>query len=150
MTYRLDKITLRLRNDEESLAKINEIFADIVLGKIPLVYTSENEFIDGIAPISEYSNYESDETGEFDYSICAVTNVFFTQLENDVSEGLFKEYVFKADDVVTCAQKAWQQVWEDQRNNKIDRSFVKDYESTVPRELTNDGTAHCYLYIGVK
>jgi len=39
MTYRLDKITLRLKNDDESLAKINEIFADIVLGKIPLVYT---------------------------------------------------------------------------------------------------------------
>ena len=135
MTYRLDKITLRLKNDDESLAKINEIFADIVLGKIPLVYTSENEFIDGIAPVSEYSNYECDETGEFDYSICAVTKDFFTQLENDVS---------------TCAQKAWQHVWEDQRNNKINRSFVKDYESTIPRELTNDGKAHCYLYIGVK
>ena len=39
MTYRLDKISLRLKNDDESLAKINEIFADIVLGKIPLVYT---------------------------------------------------------------------------------------------------------------
>lgn len=37
MTYRLDKITIRLKNDEAGINKINELFEDIVSGKIPLI-----------------------------------------------------------------------------------------------------------------
>ncbi|WP_407431954.1 hypothetical protein, partial [Methanobrevibacter sp.] len=63
MTYRLDKITIRLKNDEAGINKINELFEDIVSGKIPLIHDSNGKLIEGISPISEYSNYESDETG---------------------------------------------------------------------------------------
>lgn len=149
MTYKLDKITIRLKNTPEGMAKINEIFTDIVSGKIPLLYNSDKEFIEGLAPVSQYSNYESDETGEYDLSIMAVEKNFFEILEKEVQDGKFIKYDVAGDDVLNCAQEAWQQVWDDSKNNTIKRSFNIDYESTVPKELTSDGKAHCNLYIGI-
>ena len=92
MTYKLDKITIRLKNTPEGMAKINEIFTDIVSGKIPLLYNSDKEFIEGLAPVSQYSNYESDETGEYDLSIMAVEKNFFEILEKEVQDGKFIKY----------------------------------------------------------
>lgn len=149
MTYKLDKVTIRLKNDDEGMSKIIELFADITSGKIPLIFNSNQEPIEGIAPVSEYSNYESDETGEYDLSVIAAEKEFFKNLENEVSEGKFIKYDIAGEDIVTCAQSAWKQVWQDQRNEKIKRSFNIDYESTVPGEFTPDGKAHCILYIGV-
>ena len=150
MTYRLDKVTIRLKNDAEGIGKISELFADITSGKIPLLFNSNKELIEGIAPVSEYSNYESNETGEYDLSVIAVEKDFFKNLESEVSQGKFIKYDIAGDDVITCAQNAWKQVWQDQRNEKINRTFNIDYESTVPKEFTHDGKAHCMLYIGVK
>lgn len=149
MTYKLDKVTIRLKNDAEGMNKIGELFADIVSGEIPLIFNSDKELIDGIAPVSEYSNYESDETGEYDLSVIAVEKEFFKNLENEVSQGKFIKYDISGEDVMACAQSAWKQVWQDQSNQKINRSFNIDYESTVPKEFTSDGKAHCILYIGV-
>ena len=64
MTYRLNKVTIRLKNDAEGIAKISDLFSDIVSGDIPLLFNSDKEFIEGIAPVSVYSNYESGEKGE--------------------------------------------------------------------------------------
>ena len=150
MTYKLDKVTIRLKNDAEGIGKIRELFADIVSGDIPLLFNSDKELIEGIAPVSEYSNYESDESGEYDLSVIAVEKEFFKNLENEVSKGKFVKYDVAGEDVITCAQTAWKQVWQDQKNKKINRSFNIDYESTVPKEFTSDGKAHCMLYIGVK
>ena len=150
MVYKFDKITIRLKNTPEGMAKIDEIFKDIVSGEIPLLFNSDKQFIEGIAPVSQYSNYESDETGEYDLSIIAVEKNFFETLEQEVLEGKFIKYDVGGEDVLTCAQEAWQQVWDDQKNNKIKRSFDIDYESTVPKEFTSDGKAHCYLYIGIE
>ncbi len=150
MTYKLDKVTIRLKNDVEGIDKIREIFTDIVSGEIPLLFNSDKELIESIAPVSEYSNYESDETGEYDLSVIAVEKDFFKNLESEVSKGKLIKYDIAGDDVITCAQNAWKQVWQDQRNGKIKRTFNIDYESTVPKEFTHDGKAHCILYIGVK
>ena len=150
MTYKLDKVTIRLKNDAEGLGKISELFADIVSGDIPLLFNSDKEFIEGIAPVSVYSNYESDETGEYDLSVMAVDKEFFKTLEHEVLEGKFIKYDIAGDDILTCAQNAWEQVWQDQKNGKIKRSFDMDYESTVPEDFTPDGKAHCMLYIGIK
>ena len=80
MSYKLDKVTIRLKNDAEGLGKISELFADIVSGDIPLLFNSDKDFIEGIAPVSVYSNYESDETGEYDLSVMAVDKEFFKTL----------------------------------------------------------------------
>ena len=149
MTYKLDKVTIRLKNDAEGMGEIGELFADIVSGEIPLLFNSNKELIEGIAPVSEYSNYESDETGEYDLSVVAVEKEFFKTLEAEVSEGKFVKYDVAGEDVMASAQNAWKQVWQNQRNGKIKRSFNIDYESTVPGEFTPDGKAHCILYIGI-
>ena len=150
MTYKLDKVTIRLKNNAEGIGKIRELFADIVSGDIPLLFNSDKELIGGIAPVSEYSNYESDESGEYDLSVIAVEKEFFKNLENEVSKGKFVKYDIVGEDMITCAQTAWEKVWQDQKNEKINRSFNIDYESTIPEEFTPDGKAHCMLYIGVK
>ena len=129
MTYRLDRVTIRLKNDAEGMGKISELFEDIVSGDIPLLFNSDKELIEGIAPVSEYSNYES---GEYDLSVIAVEKEFFKTLEKEVLKGKFIKYDVSGDDVLTCAQNAWKEVWQDQRNGKIKRSFKRDYESTVP------------------
>ena len=123
MTYRLNKVTIRLKNDAEGIVKISELFSDIVSGDIPLLFNSDKEFIEGIAPVSVYSNYESDETGEYDLSVIAVEKKFFKTLEKEVLEGKFIKYDVAGDDVLTCAQNAWEQVWQDQRNGKIKRNL---------------------------
>lgn len=41
MTYKLDKVTIRLKNDAQGIVKIRELFADIVSGKIPLLFNSD-------------------------------------------------------------------------------------------------------------
>ncbi|MFM5881868.1 MULTISPECIES: hypothetical protein [Methanobrevibacter] len=41
-------------------------------------------------------------------------------------------------------------VWENQRNEKIKRSFNIDYESSVPEDFASDGKVYCYLYIAVE
>lgn len=150
MTYRLDKVTIRLKNDTEGMGKISELFTDIVSGNIPLLFNSDKELIEDIAPVSQYSNYESDETGEYDLSVIAVEKEFFKNLEKEVLKGKFVKYDVAGDDVLTCAQNAWKQVWQDQRSGKIKRSFHTDYESTIPEEFTHDGKAHCMLYIGIE
>lgn len=150
MTYRLDRVTIRLKNDAEGMGKISELFEDIVSGDIPLLFNSDKELIEGIAPVSEYSNYESDESGEYDLSVIAVEKEFFKTLEKEVLKGKFIKYDVSGDDVLTCAQNAWKEVWQDQRNGKIKRSFKRDYESTVPKDFTHDGKAHCMLYICVE
>ena len=43
MTYRLNKVTIRLKNDAEGIAKISELFSDIVSGDIPLLFNSDKE-----------------------------------------------------------------------------------------------------------
>lgn len=149
MTYKLDKVTIRLKNDAEGIGKISELFADIVSGKIPLLFNSNQDLIEGISPVTEYSNYESDETGEYDLSVIAVEKDFFEKLENEVLEGKFIKYDISGEDIITCAQNAWKEVWQDQKG-KINRNFNIDYESTVPKEFTPDRKAHCILYIGVK
>ncbi|MHB9323712.1 AraC family transcriptional regulator, partial [Fusobacterium polymorphum] len=32
----------------------------------------------------------------------------------------------------------------------LKRAFTVDYESSVPAEFSNDGKAHCYLYIAIE
>lgn len=39
---------------------------------------------------------------------------------------------------------------DEQKSGDIKRAFIVDYESTVSPEYTNDGKAHCYLYIAIE
>ena len=89
MAYTLKAVTIRTNNSEEGIRKIAELWDDVLTGKLPLLS-------DGIVPISQYSNYESDEKGDYDISIVGVEHNFFEDIEKEVEKGLYKKY--EADD----------------------------------------------------
>lgn len=152
MAYRLTGITIRTDNSAEGMKKIEEIWCDITSGKLPILFDSEHHFQQGISPISMYSNYASDETGDYDLSVLGVSADFFKQMEIEVGKGLYKKYDVADDSgsIEICTKEAWKKVWEEQAAGQIKRAFTKDYESAVPAEYTKDNKAHCFLYIAVE
>lgn len=152
MAYNLTGITIRTNNHADGLKKIEELWGDITSGKLPLLFDSEHNFLAGISPVSSYSNYETDENGDYDLSILGVTAEFFARMEEAAGKGLYKKYDVSDDngDIGQCARNAWQMVWDEQTSGVIRRTYTTDYESTVPAEYTKDGKAHCYLYIAVQ
>ncbi|EGQ79810.1 hypothetical protein HMPREF9094_1162 [Fusobacterium animalis ATCC 51191] len=145
MAYKLKAVTIRTNNSEEGIRKIAELWRDILTGKLPLLS-------DGIVPISQYSNYESDEKGDYDISIVGVKHNFFEDMEKEVEKGLYKKYeaVDKNGNVEMCTKKVWENVWNDSHSGILKRAFTIDYESSVPAKFSKDGKAHCYLYIAIK
>ncbi|MBV4417661.1 AraC family transcriptional regulator, partial [Clostridium tyrobutyricum] len=91
MAYKLNKITIRTNNSEEGIKNISDIWKDIVSGKLPILFDSEHVFQQGISPISKYSNYSSDENGDYDLTIMAVTVDFFQKMDEEVSKGFYKK-----------------------------------------------------------
>ena len=150
MAYQLKSVTLRASNSESGMKKIEQVWADVASGALPILFDSEHTFQPGVSPVSKYSNYESDETGEYDFSILGVTADFFKVLEDLVLLGKYKKYERAGEDLLVCTKQAWEQVWSDQKAGKLCRSFTEDYESSVPAEYTKDGKCHCYLYIAVQ
>lgn len=150
MGYILNEITLRADNSQAGMAKIDKLWSNVVNGKIPLMYDSTGNFQQDLSPVSRYSNYESDETGEYDLSIFTARPEFFSQMAQKVEIGKYVAYDFDGEDIKEAANKAWSCVWADRESKKIRRAFTQDYESTVPGDYTKDGRAHCYLYIAVK
>jgi len=146
--YRLKSVTIRTNNTKEGLKCIDDVWKDILSGKLPLLFNSENK----VSPISEYSNYENNENGDYDLTILTVTSDFFKEMDIKVSKGLYRKYDESDEngDISICTKKAWEKVWSEQNSGIIKRAFTKDYESTVPCEYTKDGKAHCYLYIAIK
>ena len=152
MAYKLNEVTIRTNNTVEGMKKIEEVWADISNGKLPILFDNQHSFQQGISPVSKYSNYESDETGDYDLTILGVTADFFKKMEIEVNKGIYKKYDISNDNgnIGVCTKKAWETVWAEQKSGNIRRAFTTDYESSVPAKFTKDGKAHCYLYIAVK
>jgi predicted transcriptional regulator YdeE len=152
MVYTLKQITIRTNNTEEGIKKINEIWQDVLNGKLPLLFDSNHVLQQSISPVSKYSNYECDENGDYDLSIMGVSADFFQTIEAKVREGLYKKYDETAEngDMSSCVKRAWEKVWNDQKSGAITRVYTEDYESSVPAEYASDRKMHCYLYIAVK
>lgn len=150
MPYSFKSVTVRTDNSECGMAKINELWADIMQGKIPLDFIENGVPVKGLLPVSAYSDYESDEKGKYNLSVMSVSADFFAELENKVAKGSYFKVDESGDSISDCANKAWSKVWELTSRGEIKREFTVDYESTVPAEYTQDGKAHCYLYIAVR
>ena len=78
-----------------------------------------------------------------------VTAEFFASLEKDTAEGKYFKLETTGERVQDCTALAWKQVWRLSTEGKLKRAFATDIESSVPKEYTKDGKAHCYLYISV-
>ncbi len=76
MAYKLKEITIRTNNSDKGIKMIDELWGDIASGKLPLLFDSENILQKDASPISKYSNYSSDEKGDYDLTIMNVTPDF--------------------------------------------------------------------------
>lgn len=150
MAYSFNSVTIRTDNSENGMAKINELWADIMTGKIPFDFIENGVHVKGLSPVSVYSDYESDEKGKYNLSVMTVTVDFFAKIESLVGQGKYIKIDECGETIADCANKAWSKVWELSARGELKRAFTIDYESTVPAEYTKDGKAHCYLYIAVK
>ncbi len=150
MAYSFTSVTIRTDNSDSGMAKINELWADIMQGIVPLEFIENGVPVKGLSPISSYSDYESDEKGKYNLSIMSVTVDFFMKMEELVAQGKYFKIDEIGETITDCANKAWSKVWQLTAKGELKRSFTIDYESTVPAEYTKDGKAHCYLYISVK
>jgi predicted transcriptional regulator YdeE len=106
MAYLLKEITIHTDNSEGGMGKINEVWQDIVSGKIPLMFDSVGVFQQGLSPISKYANYESDETGAYDLTIFTATADFFAQMQAKVQTGEYRAYDFDGSNIQEAANKA--------------------------------------------
>ncbi|BDR55471.1 hypothetical protein [Xylocopilactobacillus apis] len=143
MAYHLKSVTLRTNNDR--MTEIDELWQDVMNGKLPLIFDQNHEVQYGVFPISRYSNYASDETEDYDLSIMAVTSEFLKKLD----AGSYQKYDAVAENTGTSARQAWGKVWEDSKNGVIKRSFTQDYEVSLTPSVSRDGKFHCILYIAV-
>ncbi len=149
MAYSFKSVTIRTDNSEGGMTKINELWADIMTGKVPLDFIKNGMPVKGLSPVSVYSDYESNEHGKYNLSVMTVTAEFFAKIEESVAQGKYIKIDESGDTITDCANKAWSKVWQLSASGKLNRAFTVDYESTVPVEYTKDGKAHCYLYIAV-
>ncbi|MCB2361688.1 AraC family transcriptional regulator [Clostridium estertheticum] len=53
-------------------------------------------------------------------------------------------------EISVCTRKAWEKVCSEQKSGDIHRTFIADFENTVPSEYTKDGKVHCYLYVAIQ
>jgi predicted transcriptional regulator YdeE len=149
MAYLIKEITIKTNNSKEGLEKIEALWQDISTGKLPLLFDSEHAFQQDISLVARYSNYESDEKGDYDLSIIAAAPNFFQNIEAEVIAGRYKKYDESGEDLPTCARNAWWKVWSEQQSGEITRVFSEDYEVSVPAEYSAGGKAHCVLYVAV-
>ena len=134
MSYILKEIVLRTNNTPEGMEKISQLWGDILSKKISLLPENKNELL-----ISKYSNYESDENGKF-----------LLKLDERVKNREFIKYEEIDDNIENCARKVWNRVWEDKKNNKLNRVYIEDYQLDILPIFSQDGKCHSILYISVK
>ena len=150
MSYKFNSVTIRTDNSEIGMTKINELWADIMTGKIPLEFVENGKPVNGLFPLSSYSDYENKEKGKYNLTIISATADFVANIEKLVAQGKYFKIDESGDTIADCANKAWSKVWNLTASGEIERAFTIDYESTVPAEYAKDGKTHCYLYIAVK
>lgn len=145
MIYILKEVVLRTNNSPKGMEKISQLWEDILSKKISLLPENKNEFL-----ISKYSNYESDENGEYDLTIMRRELNFLLQLDERAKNREFIKYEEMADDIESCARKVWARVWEDKRNDNLDRAYKEDYQLDILPMFSQDGKYHSVLYISIK
>lgn len=149
MAYQLTAATIRTNNSPEGMARIGELWMDVASGKLPLLCDSQGNVAPGVLPVARYSNYSSDENGDYDLSVLGVPPTFFQTMDEKAAGGSYRKYEAADEngELTACTQKAWEAVWADQRSGALQRGFTADYECTMPKETAGDGNAHCTLYI---
>ena len=126
MAYSFKSVTVRTDNSESGMAKINELWADIMTGKVPLDFIRNGVPVKGLSPVSSYSHYESDEKGKYNLSVMTVTVDFFAKMEELVAQGKYIKIDESGETITECANKAWSKVWQLSASGELKRAFTVD------------------------
>lgn len=93
--------------------------------------------------IGAYSDYESNETGDYTVTIGAevneVSNIPVGAVERTIPEGRYARFIVKGDHV-KAVQEFWQKLWK----MNFDRSYKFDFEEYQDDDMEN-GTIHIYI-----
>lgn len=139
MSYRLREIVLEGEDGTE------ELWRDIVSGRLPLLFDSGGRPRRGLSPVTRYA-YGPD--GGETRSVLAVTADFFRRLNEATERGRYRRFdaLDAGGDTAACARRAWEQA---RKAGLRPKPGAADYESAVPPAYTKDGAAHTYLYIAL-
>lgn len=152
MSYILESVTLTGDTRIPGFAGTEELWHDIVSGRIPLLFDSGHQFQEGLSPVTKYSHYTNEDRGTCMVSVLTVRSDFFARMDRRTEEGAYKKYAFHADgkDMSAASEGAWRRMHEDVLRGRIVRAFKEDWESVVPARYTPDQKAYCCLYISVR
>ena len=140
MSYILNGVTIRTNDTKDGLKKIDELWNDIMIGRIPILCDSEHNGQEGISPVAAYGNYEADEGGnydvnsDYDLSILGVRADFFEEMEQKVNSGFYKKYDVSDEngDIGICTRKAWETVWDEQKVVKFTGLSLRIMKAQLP------------------
>lgn len=123
MSYKFKSLTIRTDNSEEGIKCISSLWDDIFSKKI--VMETKNL-------MSEYSNYESNQNGKYDFTIMTINNDFIKTLEESLNKGDYLKYSIDGKTPEESSKRAWEKIWRDYKQKKIHRAFSKDFEISFP------------------
>lgn len=144
MTYRLDKISIKLSDSKEDFEKINRIYEDIFKGKIPLIHDNKRKLIKDLVVLAEYDNYNKD---GFEFVVFADDLDTLFQIHKWINYGDIKLFEGEGSTINEARINAREKVMKDV---DINRTFRNDFECIVPKWDSKEGKVHCSLYVGIE
>lgn len=145
MTYRLNEISIRVKDNKEGFEKINEIYDDIFKGKIPLIHNNNNRKLDkNLIPLGHYENYKDD---EYTFTVLADDCDTLFQIHKWINYGDIMEFEGSGSSIDKARKDARHKL---AIYRGIERTFTNDFETIVPKYDSKDGKVYCYLYVGIK
>lgn len=148
MAYQLEAVTMTVDMSPESMADVTAVWGDIASGKLPLLCRSDGTPVPGLSPVTEYVEYAGVLDGKpYTMTIRTVKPDFFADLARKTESGEFRLFENAADTIEKCSAAAWEMAQAAEATGDLDIDYSYAVESTVPAEYTEDGQAHCYLYV---
>ena len=124
MSYILKEVVLRTNNTPEGMEKISQFWEDILTKKISLLPENKNELL-----ISKYSNYESDENGEYDLTIMRRELKFLLKLDERVKNREFikKEQYSQEKNKIINSKYSSKVIFDRKLVNARETKFMEDW-----------------------
>lgn len=132
-------IKARLNNNSEDFSlKMGSLWEEY----FKTIYGRVNDKTTGI-PIGLYTNYSSDNNGDYDCYICSEVNSIAQEKDiatTKISAGKYAKFIVKGS-AETAVKGFWSSLW----NMDLDRKYDCDFEEYVSGEDTENMEIHMYI-----
>ena len=152
MPYELAQLEIKTNDSQQK-----KLWKDISSGIIPILLNSLGKLHDSIFLVCKYD--KRDKQGNYHLNISNVNSTFnsdhFKDIEKKIKNGKYKKYggenglIIDEKNVNSFLSLAWEEVWKEQKDGKLNRAYSTDYVKIIPCEISEDRKEHCYLYIAV-